>query len=54
MSINFLTDEKNKTYACYPDELTLEQLDKYFYIDDKDRELINACRRDYNKLGFAL
>jgi TnpA family transposase len=54
MPVNFLTDEQNKTYARYPDELSQEQLDKYFYLDDKDRELINACRRDYNKLGYAI
>ena len=54
MPVNFLTDEQNQTYACYPDNLSQEQLDKYFYLDDKDRELINACRRDYNKLGYAL
>ncbi len=54
MPVNFLTDEQNQTYSCYPESLSQEQLDKYFYLDDKDRELINACRRDYNKLGYAL
>ena len=54
MPVNFLTDEQNQTYARYPDELSQEQLDKYFYLDDKDKELINACRRDYNKLGYAV
>ncbi len=54
MPVNFLTDEQNQTYARYPKTLTQEQLDKYFYLDDKDRELIDACRRDYNKLGYAL
>lgn len=34
--------------------MTQTQLDKYFYLDDKDKELIDACRRDYNKLGYAL
>ncbi len=26
----------------------------HFYLDDKDKELINECRRDYNKLGYAI
>jgi len=54
MPVNFLTYEQNQAYASYPDELSQEQLDKYFYLDDKDIELIDACRRDYNKLGYAL
>jgi len=54
MPVDFLTDEQYQTYAKYPDALTPAQLDKYFYLDDKDKELINACRRDYNKLGYAI
>ena len=54
MPVDFLTGEQNQTYARYPKKLTQEQLDKYFYLDDKDKELIDACRRDYNKLGYAL
>jgi TnpA family transposase len=54
MPINFLTDEQNQTYARYQDKLTPAQLDKYFYLDDKDRGLIESCRRDYNKIGYAL
>jgi TnpA family transposase len=54
MPVDFLTDEQYQTYAKYPDTLTQEQLDKYFYLDDRDKALIDACRRDYNKLGYAL
>lgn len=54
MPVNFLTEEQNQTYARYPVTLIPEQLDKYFYLDDKDKALIAACRRDYNKLGYAL
>jgi len=54
MPVNFLTNEQNQTYVRYPEKLTQELLDKYFYLDDKDKELIDACRRDYNKLGYAL
>lgn len=54
MSVYFLTDEQYRSYAKYPTILTQDQLDKYFYLDDKDKELIDACRRDYNKLGYAL
>jgi len=54
MPIDFLTDEQHQTYARYPEKLTQDQLDKYFYLDDKDKELIDTRRRDYNKLGYAL
>ncbi len=54
MPVDFLTYEQYQTYAKYPDTLTSAQLDKYFYLDDKDKELINGCRRDYNKLGYAI
>jgi len=54
MPVDFLTDEQYQSYATYPVTLAQDQLDKYFYLDDKDKELIDACRRDYNKLGYAL
>ena len=54
MPVNFLTEEQNQAYAQYPVTLTAEQLDKYFYLDDKDKALIATCRRDYNKVGYAL
>ena len=54
MPVNFLTEEQNQAYARYPVTLTTEQLDKYFYLDDKDKTLIATCRRDYNKVGYAL
>jgi Domain of unknown function (DUF4158) len=54
MPVDFLTDEQHQSYAKYPETLTQDQLDKYFYLDDKNKELINACRRDYNKLGYAI
>ena len=50
MPVNFLTNEQHQNYSRYPENLTDEQLDKYFYLDDRDKELINTCRRDHNKL----
>lgn len=54
MPVDLLTNEQYQSYAKYPATLTQDQLDKYFYLDDKDKKLINACRRDYNKLGYAI
>ena len=54
MPVNFLTQEQNKNYGCYPTTLSEDQLNRYFHLDDKDKELINLCRRGYNKLGYAI
>lgn len=34
--------------------LSRVELERFFYLDDEDRKLIAARRRDYNRLGFAL
>jgi TnpA family transposase len=54
MPVDFLTEEQCQSYAKYPVTLSQDQLDKYFYLDDKDKEFIYACRRDYNKFGYAI
>ena len=34
--------------------LSRQELERYCYLDDEDRRLIAARRRDYNRLGFAV
>jgi hypothetical protein len=47
MPVDFLTDEQYQSYAKYPETVNQDQLDKYFYLDDRNKELIDVCRRNY-------
>src|SRR5690606_36434407 len=41
-------------YGRLPEVLSRAELERFFFLDDVDRGLVEAKRRDYNKLGFAL
>ncbi|WP_328401142.1 DUF4158 domain-containing protein [Nocardia sp. NBC_00403] len=45
-----MTDEGYGRFGSY----SRVELERFFYLDDEDRRLIAARRRDYNRLGFAL
>ena len=49
-----LKEEQRNFYRQYAGELSIEQLDQYFYFSEIDLEQINEARTDSNKLGFAL
>jgi TnpA family transposase len=54
MPVDFLTNKQKENYGIFPKLLDLEILHKYFHLDDYDKSLIGNCRRNYNKLGYAL
>jgi len=54
MPADFLTQEQKLSYGRYPKEISDDQLSKYFYLDDHDKEIIFTCRRSCNQLGYAL
>ncbi|MEV0108450.1 DUF4158 domain-containing protein [Nocardia sp. NPDC050799] len=48
-----MRDEGTAEYGRFG-VLARAELDRFFYLDDEDRKLIAARRRDYNRLGFGL
>ena len=54
MPVGFLTDEQARRYGRFAAPPTREQLDRHFYLDERDRRLIAEKRREYNRLGFGV
>ena len=48
-----MSDEGVAGYGRFG-SLSRVELERFFHLDDEDRRLIAARRRDYNRLGFAL
>ncbi|MEV6403992.1 Tn3 family transposase [Streptomyces bobili] len=53
MPVEFLTDAQAAAYAAYNGAPSRTELERFFFLDDADRELIEGKRRSHNRLGFA-
>ncbi|MEU2358702.1 Tn3 family transposase [Streptomyces misionensis] len=53
MPVEILTDEQAARYAAYDGALARAELERFFFLDDADRALIESKRRSHNRLGFA-
>lgn len=54
MPVEFLTDEQAAKYAAYDGAPSRAELERFFFLDDADRALIEPKRRAHNRLGFAV
>nr|WP_260611319.1 DUF4158 domain-containing protein [Streptomyces sp. WAC04770] len=50
----FLTDEQAEAYGKFAEEPTRPELERFFFLDDVDRDLIARRRSAHHQLGFAL
>ncbi len=53
MPVEFLTDDE-AAYGRYAGSPSRADLERVFFLDDEDMDLVNQRRRDHMKMGFAL
>ena len=54
MPVEFLSDEQAEAYGTFAEEPTRPELERFFFLDDVDRDLIALRRTEHHRLGFAL
>ncbi|MFD8916087.1 DUF4158 domain-containing protein [Streptomyces sp. NPDC059575] len=54
MPVEFLTDEQAEAYGTFTEVPTRPELERFFFLDDDDRDLIALRRTDAHRLGMAV
>ncbi|MFF8996011.1 Tn3 family transposase [Streptomyces sp. NPDC014983] len=54
MPVEFLSDDQAEAYGTFAEEPTRPELERFFFLDDVDRDLIALRRTEHHRLGFAL
>src|SRR5437588_9327367 len=54
MPVEFLTDDQVAAYGRFVRPPSRTELERFFLLNDRDRELVEQRRRPHNRLGFAV
>jgi len=54
MPVDFLTPEQEAKYGQFVEAPTIEQLAKYFLLDDQDKKNVFNHRGAHNRIGYAI
>lgn len=52
--VEFLSDQEAAAFARYGDSVGQAYLERLFFLDDAERELVAGLRGDHNRLGFSV
>lgn len=54
MPVEFLSDDEAAAFGRFAEDPTQAELERYFFLDDEDRKLVEQHRGQHNRLGFAV
>jgi hypothetical protein len=54
MPVEFLSDQEAAAYGRYGDAVPQAGLERFFFLDDRDRALVAEQRGENNRLGFSV
>jgi hypothetical protein len=54
MPVEFLTDEQAAAYGCFKEVPTRPELERFFFLDSDDLDLVALRRTDAHRVGIAL
>lgn len=52
--MEFLSDQEAAAFGRYGGSVSRADLERFFFLDDRDRELVAGLRGDHNRLGFSV
>ncbi|HEY8754593.1 MAG TPA: DUF4158 domain-containing protein [Arthrobacter sp.] len=54
MPVEFLSDDQVAVYAQFAGPVSRAELERFFFLDDRDLELVGRRRGAGNRLGFVI
>jgi hypothetical protein len=52
--VEFLSDQEAVAFGRYGGSVSWPDLERFFFLDDRDRQLVTGLRGDHNRLGFGV